>query len=205
VVVNAKNTWCEELTVGQLKRIWESRSRVQTWNDIDPRYPKQEIVLYGPDTDSGTFEYFTEVICARRGNSRTDYTPSSNDNILIQGVEGDVGALGYFGYAYYSMNRGALRALRIIPETITAASTNAKNAGIAPSDETIVSGRYKPLSRTLFLYVNRKSLNRREVSAFLAFYIEQSPSLAADVHYIPLPPGRAADCRERLKLALLSK
>ena len=121
----------------QLRRIWESHSRVKTWNDLDPSYPKQEIVLYGPDTDSGTFEYFTEVICGRRGNSRTDYTPSSNDNILIQGIEGDVGALGYFGYAYYSMNRGPLRALRIVSDSDGAAGKQSTAAGVIPSDQSI--------------------------------------------------------------------
>src|SRR5580704_237128 len=156
VVVNAKNTWCDALTVGQLRKVWESHSRIKTWDDVDPSYPKQEIVLYGPDTDSGTFEYFTEVICGRRGNSRTDYTPSSNDNVLIQGVEGDTGALGYFGYAYSVLNRGAVRAVPI------AAGSN-PSAAIVPNEATIASGEYAPLSRPLFLYVNRRALCRREV------------------------------------------
>jgi phosphate transport system substrate-binding protein len=204
VVVNAKNTWCNALTVGQLRKIWESHSRIETWNDVDPSYPKQEIVLYGPDTDSGTFEYFTEVICGRRGNSRTDYTPSSNDNILIQGVEGDVGALGYFGYAYYSTNRGALRALPIVPESNPSTRNDGTATGVAPSEMTILSGEYKPLTRSLFLYVNRKALNRSEVAAFLQFYIDHAPSLVSEVHYVPLPPARAAECRARLKRALES-
>lgn len=202
VVVNAKNTWCEALTVSQLKRIWESRSRIKTWNQIDPRYPEKEIELYGPDTDSGTFEYFTEVICGRRGNCRTDYTPSSNDNILIQGVEGDVGALGYFGYAYYSMNRSVLRAVPIVPESDKSAGRRATADGVAPSAETILSGQYKPLARSLFLYVNRKALKRPEVAAFLTFYVDHAASLVTEGHYIPLPPARAADCRARLQLAL---
>jgi phosphate transport system substrate-binding protein len=205
VVVNASNTWCDALTVTQLRRIWESHSRIKTWNDIDPSYPKQEIVLYGPDTDSGTFEYFTEVICGRRGNSRTDYTPSSNDNILIQGIEGDVGALGYFGYAYYSMNRGALRALRIVADNDSAAGKQATATGVIPSEQTILNGQYKPLSRPLFLYVNRRALTRPEVRAFLTFYIENAASLVPEVHDIPLPSARAAESRERLKLALESK
>jgi phosphate transport system substrate-binding protein len=204
VVVNAKNTWCDALTVGQLRKVWESHSRIKTWDDVDPSYPKQEIVLYGPDTDSGTFEYFTEVICGRRGNSRTDYTPSSNDNVLIQGVEGDIGALGYFGYAYYSMNRGALRALRIVPEGNPSTENKQTPTGVAPSEETIRNGQYKPLSRSLFLYVNRKALKRPEVAAFLTFYMEHAPSLVSEVHYIPLPPARGAECRARLKRALES-
>lgn len=202
VVVNAKNTWCDSLTVGQLKRLWESESRILTWNDLDPAFPKQEIVLYGPDTDSGTFEYFTEVICGRRGNCRTDYTPSSNDNILIQGVEGDTGALGYFGYAYYTMNRGALRALKIVPSSGTSAGKTNPPGGIAPTDESIVNGKYRPLSRPLFIYANRKSLKRPEVAAFLTFYLDQATSFVTEVHYIPLPTARAAECRARLQQAL---
>jgi len=202
VVVNIKNTWCQSLSVGQLERLWKSGSRVQTWNELDPTFPKQEIVLYGPDTDSGTFEYFTDVICGRRGNSRTDYTPSSNDNVLIQGVEGDTGALGYFGYAYYSMNRGNLRALRIVPAADTTARANGAPSGIAPTDETILSGQYRPLSRPLFLYVNRKALGRPEVAAFVTFYLDQAPAFVSEVHYVPLPPARAAESRARLTHAL---
>jgi phosphate transport system substrate-binding protein len=202
VVVNAKNTWCHSLTVGQLKRLWESKSQIHTWNDLDPAFPNEEIVLYGPDTDSGTFEYFTQAICGRRGNSRTDYTPSSNDNVLIQGVEGDTGALGYFGYAYYTMNRNALRAINIIPAGATSAVQRSPPGGVAPTDETIVNGQYQPLSRPLFLYVNRKSLKRPNVAAFLTFYLDQASSFVSDVHYIPLPTARAAECRARLQQAL---
>ncbi len=109
VVVNPQNTWCRALTVGQLKQIWESGSRVSYWNEIDPAWPATKILLYGPDTDSGTFEYFTEVICGKRGNCRTDFQQSSDDNFLVQGVQGDTGALGYFGYAYSVLNREAVR------------------------------------------------------------------------------------------------
>ncbi len=205
VVVNPKNTWCSSLTVGQLKQLWESHSRIQNWNELDPAFPKQEIVLYGPDTDSGTFEYFTEVVCSRRGNSRTDYTPSSNDNILIQGVEGDAGAIGYFGYAYYTLNRDSLRALRIVPTTDSKTAAGTAAPGVAPTDESILSGRYKPLSRPLFVYVNRKSLRRPEVAAFVTFYLEQAPAFVSEVHYIPLPAASVAECRARLQQALQGK
>jgi phosphate transport system substrate-binding protein len=205
VVVNAKNTWCEYLTVEQLKALWESGSKFKYWNELDPAFPHQEIVLYGPDTDSGTFEYFTEVICGRRGNSRTDYTPSSNDNVLIQGVEGDAGALGYFGYAYYSSNRGPLRALRIVPAGDKTPGQKEAQSGIAPTDETILNGTYKPLSRPLFLYVNRKALKRPEVAAFLTFYLEQAPTFVSEVHYVPLPPSKSAESRLRLTQALQAK
>jgi phosphate transport system substrate-binding protein len=205
VVVNSKNTWCESLTVEQLKALWASGSQIKYWNELDPAYPRLEIVLYGPDTDSGTFEYFTDVICGRKGNSRSDYTPSSNDNVLIQGVEGDPGALGYFGYAYYSANRGPLRALRIVPAGDKFARQEGTQAGIAPTDETILSGAYKPLSRPLFLYANRKALKRPEVAAFLAFYLDQAPAFVSEVHYVPLPPQKIAESRLRLTQALNAK
>jgi phosphate transport system substrate-binding protein len=194
VVVNKENTWCRSLTVGQLKRLWESRSTITRWNQLDPRYPNEEIVLYGPDTDSGSFDSFTEVICGRRGNCRSDYTPSSNDNVLIQGVEGDPGALGYFGFAYYALHKDALRAISVAADDGSAA--------IAPSDETILSGKYSPLSRPLFLYVNRDALVRPEVAAFLRFYLDQGPSIVSEVHSIPLPAAENARSIARLAEAL---
>ncbi len=129
VVVNPQNTWCKSLTVEQLKKLWQAGSKLKTWNELDPSFPNQKIILYGPDTDSGTFDYFTEVICGKRGNSRTDYTPNSNDNVLIQGVQGDAGALGYFGYAYYILNKETIRALPIAAKD---------GAPVAPTDETIL-------------------------------------------------------------------
>lgn len=195
VVVNAKNTWCDCLTLAQLKRIWEHGSDIKKWSDLDPAFPDEELVLYGPDPDSGSFDYFTEVICGRRGNSRIDYQPSSNDNVLIQGVEGDAGALGYFGYAYYVLNQGGLKVIPIAPGP-------SKSAGIAPTVETILDGTYKPLSRPLFLYVNKKSLKRPEVVAFLNYYLETGPSIVAEVHYIPLPPPQYAQTRAHFQEAL---
>jgi phosphate transport system substrate-binding protein len=195
VVVNSKNTWCEALTVAQLKKLWESGSKIKTWNELDPSFPNEKIILYGPDTDSGTFDYFTEAICGKKGNSRTDYTPSSNDNVLIQGVQGNPGGLGYFGYAYYVLNKDTLRAVKI-------ASGTDKAAAIAPTDETILSGQYKPLSRPLFLYVNKKSLSRTEVIAFLRFYLDRGPNLVKEVHYIPLPESGYKVARDRLTIGI---
>jgi phosphate transport system substrate-binding protein len=192
VVVNAKNTWCDCLTVDQLKKLWQSGSTIKTWNELDPSFPNEKIILYGPDTDSGTFDYFTEVICGKRGNSRTDYTPNSNDNVLIQGVQGNLGAMGYFGYAYYVLNKDTLKALKIAPG-------NDKLAGVGPTDETIINGKYRPLSRPLFLYVNTRSLGRPEVMSFLRFYLERGPELVKEVHYIPLPASAYEESRNRLK------
>jgi phosphate transport system substrate-binding protein len=194
VVINPQNTWCQSLTVAQLKKLWQSGSTLKTWNELDPRFPKQKIILYGPDTDSGTFDYFTEVICGKRGNSRTDYTPNSNDNVLIQGVQGDPGALGYFGYAYYVLNKDTLRAVPI-------AGTDGQPP-VAPNDETILSGQYKPLSRPLFLYVNKMALARPETVAFLKFYLDRGPLLVKEVHYVPLPAKEYDESRSRLKSSI---
>ncbi len=194
VVVNPHNTWCRALTVPQLKRIWESGSRVTYWNEIDPAWPATKILLYGPDTDSGTFEYFTEVVCGKRGNCRTDFQQSSDDNFLVQGVQGDTGALGYFGYAYSVLNRDAVRAVPI------AAGSNPA-AAVVPNEATIASGEYAPLSRPLFLYVNRRSLRRPEVVEYLNFYLDRGPGLAAEVHSLPLPPAQYAEARAQLTRA----
>ncbi len=193
VVVNPQNIWCKSLTVEQLKTLWQAGSKLKTWNELDPSFPNQKIILYGPDTDSGTFDYFTEVICGKRGNSRTDYTPNSNDNVLIQGVQGDAGALGYFGFAYYVLNKETIRAVPIAAKD---------GAPVAPSDETILSGQYKPLSRPLFLYVNKKALSRPEAVAFVKFYLDRGPSLVKEVHYIPLPAKEYEVSRARLKAAI---
>jgi len=194
VVVNPRNTWCRTLTVAQLKQIWESGSTVTYWNQINPAWPHTKVLLYGPDTDSGTFEYFTEVICGKRGNCRTDYQQSSDDNFLVQGVQGDTGALGYFGYAYAVLNRDSVKAI-----SIAAGSDPA--AAVVPNETTIASGEYAPLSRPLFLYVNTRALRRPEVVAYLKFYLDRGPGLAAEVHSLPLPQAQYAETRAQLARA----
>jgi phosphate transport system substrate-binding protein len=195
VVVNPQNTWCRALTVEQLKQIWEAGSSVTSWNQIDPAWPSTKILLYGPDTDSGTFEYFTEVICGKRGDCRTDFQQSSDDNFLVQGVQGDKGALGYFGYAYSVLNRDTVK-------TIPIANGSDPASAVMPSESTIASGKYAPLSRPLFLYVNRRALRRPEVVAYLSFYLDRSPELAAEVHSLPLPRAQYAETRAKLAAAL---
>jgi phosphate transport system substrate-binding protein len=195
VVVNSQNTWCKSLTVDQLKRLWKPGSKIKTWDELDPTYPKQKIVLYGPDSDSGTFDYFTEAICGKRGSSRADYTANSNDNVLIQGVQGDPGAIGYFGYGYYVLNQGTLRALPISTGGLQAAP-------VAPTDDTISSGRYKPLSRPLVLYVNKNSLKRPCIASFLKFYLDRGPALIKEIHFIPLPAEDYAEAQSVLQKAL---
>lgn len=173
IVKNPQNNWCNNLTVEQLKKIWQPQSKIQKWSDIDPNWPDKKIVLFGPDTDSGTFDYFTEVVTGEEGASRSDYTASTDDNVLVQGVSGEKFALGYFGYAYFEENENKLDSISI--------------NGVKPTFETIKSGKYSPLSRPLLIYVNKESLERPEVKAFVKFYLENAKSLVRDVGYIPLP------------------
>ena len=141
VVANPENTWAQNLTTEDLKKIWADGSTVKTWKDVNPAWPAEPIKLYGPDQDSGTYDYFIEEILGKDGKIRKDYSPSSDDNQLVQGVEGDKGALGYFGYAYYLEQKDKLKAFSV--------------NGILPSDETVKNGTYKPLSRPLYLYINK--------------------------------------------------
>jgi phosphate transport system substrate-binding protein len=177
VVVNHQNTWVDYMTVQELNMTWRPNSTVTKWNDIRPSWPDQPIHLYGPGTDSGTFDYFTEVIVGKVDASRPDYTASEDDNILVQGIAGDTYALGYFGYAYYAENTDKLK---IVP-------IDSGSGPVTPSDQTINSGQYVPLSRPLFIYVNKESLERAEVKAFVRFYMENGEQLVAEVGYTPLP------------------
>jgi len=177
VVVNHQNTWVDYMTVQELNMTWRPNSTVTKWNDIRPSWPDQPIHLYGPGTDSGTFDYFTEVIVGRVDASRPDYTASEDDNILVQGIAGDTYALGYFGYAYYAENTDKLK---IVP-------IDSGSGPVTPTDQTINSGQYVPLSRPLFIYVNRESLERVEVKAFVRFYMENGEQLVSEVGYTPLP------------------
>jgi phosphate transport system substrate-binding protein len=177
VVVNHQNTWVDYMTVQELNMTWRPNSTVTKWNDIRPSWPDQPIHLYGPGTDSGTFDYFTEVIVGTVDASRPDYTASEDDNILVQGIAGDTYALGYFGYAYYAENTDKLK---IVP-------IDSGSGPVTPTDQTINSGQYVPLSRPLFIYVNKESLERAEVKEFVRFYMENGEQLVAEVGYTSLP------------------
>jgi len=179
VVVNPANTAVQCLTTDELRKIWQPGSQVRTWAQVREGLPNREIKLYGPGTSSGTFDYFTEEINGETGASRPDYTASEDDNVLVQGVEGDPYALGYFGFAYYAENRNRLNVVAI------------DNGGgcVMPSPETIENGTYRPLSRPLFLYIKRQSLARPEVRDFLRFVNENAAELVPQVGYIPLDPG----------------
>jgi phosphate transport system substrate-binding protein len=176
VMVNPANTWVDFLTVDELKRVWQAGSTVHTWQDLRPEWPAEAIKLYGPDTDSGTFDYFTEVVTGE-GSCRPDYTASADDNVLVTGVAGDKHALGYFGFAYYEENKDKLKLVPIDSGT----------GPVLPSEITINNGSYAPLSRPLFIYVSTAAAERPEIQAFVKFYLEQAGTLAAEVGYVALP------------------
>lgn len=181
VVLNPNNDWCDHLTVDQLKEIWRPSSAVNNWSDLNPEWPHESITLYGPGTDSGTFDSFTESIVGEAGASRADYTASEDDNVLVTGVQEDPYALGYFGYAYYQENRDRLKLLAV----------DDGQGGITPSEETVRNGTYTPLSRPLYLYVRTDSLLREEVRDFIQFYLDHSAELAREVGYVPISDGSA--------------
>ncbi len=181
VAINPRNTWLKQATVAELKKMWEpgAQGKVMRWNQVNPAWPDQPIKLFGAGSDSGTFDYFTEAIVGKAKSSRGDYTASEDDNVLVQGVSGDVNAIGYFGYAYYAENMSKLKALPIIEK-------DGKPA-VSPSAETVIAGTYQPLARPIFIYVNTKSLAKPEVKKFIDFYMTQGAKMAKEVKYVPLP------------------
>jgi phosphate transport system substrate-binding protein len=180
VVVNPKNEWLKEISIDELKKMWEpaAAGKVTRWNQVNPAWPDRPISLFGPGADSGTFEYFTEAVTGKSKSSRGDFTASEDDNVLVQGVSRDVGALGYFGFAYYAENRDKLKALPI--------SWKGGKA-IGPSLETVVNGTYQPLSRPIFIYVKEESAKRPEVREFVEFFNRNADKLVREVKYVPLP------------------
>ena len=181
VVVNPSNDWAKELTVTDLKKIWapEAQGTVKSWRDVRPEWPDVPLKLYGPGGDSGTFEYFTEAVVGKAKSSRGDYTASEDDNVLVQGVSGDKGGLGYFGYAYYAENRDKVRAVPIV---------NRAGTAVMPSPEAVKDGTYNPLARPIFIYVADKSLTgNANVRKFVDFYLDNAADLVAEVKYVPLP------------------
>jgi phosphate transport system substrate-binding protein len=181
VVVHPKNTWIKSMTVEELKRIWEpaAQGKITRWNQVNPAWPDAPLKLFGAGADSGTFDYFTEAIVGKAKSSRGDYTASEDDNVLVQGVSRDVNALGFFGYAYYAENRDKLRAVPIVEKP--------GKPAVAPSEETVISGTYQPLSRPIFIYVNAKAIARPEVREFVQYYMTHGAKLAKEVKYVPLP------------------
>ena len=189
VAVNPGNDFASCLTVDELKAMWEPGSTVNNWNQVRSSFPDQKLTLYGPDTDSGTFDYFTEEIVGEAQASRADYSPNANDNILVQGVAGDKNSLGYFGFAYYLENQDRLNAVAI----------DGGNGCVNPTPETIKNGSYTPLSRPLFIYVNKAELAKPEVRAFVDFYLDNAAQLAAEVGYVALTDAEYDDSRSKIQ------
>jgi phosphate transport system substrate-binding protein len=192
VAVHKDNDWADSITVAELKRIWrpEAEEEITRWNQVRAEWPDKELVLFGPGTDSGTFDYFTEAIVGKSKSSRRDFTNSEDDNVLVQGIEGNPNALGYFGYAYYEPNKEKLKALAI---------QDGEQAPVKPSVSTVLDGTYSPLSRPLFIYVNKKSAEKPEVKAFVEFYLNNVKALSTEVSYVPLPDGAYEMVRERFE------
>ena len=188
VVVNPENDWVDCLTVEQLNEIWGPGSEVDSWQDVDPSFPDEPIQLFGPGTDSGTFDYFTDVVNGEEGASRTDYQPSEDDNVIVQGVQGSPGALGYFGLSYVQENEGAVKPIEI----------DGGEGCVAPSVETVLDGSYQPLGRPLFVYPSDKALARPEVQAFLEFYIENEQEIAEQALYVELSEQQQQEAADKI-------
>jgi phosphate transport system substrate-binding protein len=179
VVINPKNDWAKNMTVAELKKIWEpeAQGKITKWNQVNPKWPDAPIKLFGPGADSGTFDYFTDAINKKEKASRGDFTASEDDNVLVTGVSRDKNALGYFGLAYYVENKDKLAAVAV----------DGGKGPISPSMESVENGSYAPLSRPIFIYVNAKSLEKPEVKAFVEFYLKHAATLVKEVKYVPLP------------------
>jgi phosphate transport system substrate-binding protein len=191
VVVNPENDWVDCVTVAQLKKIWDTGSKVKSWRDVDPSFPDVSMKLYGAGTDSGTFDYFTDAINGEEGRSRSDYSATEDDNVTVQGVSGDRGALGYFGLSYFEQNKDTLKALEI----------DGGDGCIAPSVETAQNGTYKPLSRPLFIYAKKASFERLEVHAFIEFILDNEREIAEAAQFVPLTDEQLTKAKADLAAA----
>jgi phosphate transport system substrate-binding protein len=191
VAVSRQNDWVDSISVEELKRIWEpdAQDKITKWSDIRPEWPDAKIVLYGAGSDSGTFDYFTEAVVGKSKSSRTDFTASEDDNILVKGIAGDKHALGYLPFAYYETNKDKLKAVAI--------TAGEGKQGVLPTLENVLNATYTPLSRPLFIYVNKKSAERAEVKDFVHFYLDNVTELAKEVHYLPLQAKAYEMARER--------
>ena len=176
VVAHPENEFLDYLTVEELRKIWQPESMVNKWSDIRAEWPDRPLALYGPGTDSGTFDYFTEAVNGKSQVCRPDFTASEDDNVLVQGISGDPDALGFFGFAYYAENASRLKLIPI----------DGGDGPVFPSNDTINKNTYKPLSRPIFIYVNDQA-RREEVVAFVEFYLREAPVLAQEVGYVALP------------------
>ena len=191
VVVNPQNSWVNDITIEELRKIWEPAAQgvITRWNQVRPEWPDEEIHLYGPGVASGTYDYFTEAIVGQSGSSRGDYTASEDDNVLVQGIAGDRYGLGFFGLAYYEENQNKLKLIAV---------DNGERA-VYPSVETVSDGTYSPLSRPVYIYVNSLAAERPEVVEFVHFYLDSAPEITKQIGYVPLPDAMYAQQKEKFE------
>ena len=192
VVVNKDNDWVDCLTVDELKKIWQPGSKIDSWNDLDAPYPDEELTLFGPGTDSGTFDYFTDEIVGEEGASRSDYSASEDDNTIVTGVSGERGGLGYFGFSYFEENDDTLKALEI----------DGGEGCVAPSVENAQNGTYTPLSRPLFIYAKQESLRKPEVEALVRYALDNQSEIAEASRFVPLTNEQLEQAQMGLEAAV---
>jgi phosphate transport system substrate-binding protein len=191
VVVSPENTWCKDITLAELKMLWEpaAQGKITKWNQIRKEWPNEEIHLFGPGVESGTYDYFTEVVVGKSHSSRGDFTASEDDNVLVQGVKSDKNALGFFGLAYFTENQDKLKLVAV---------DNGKGA-VLPSEETVKNKSYSPLGRPLFIYVSNKALAKAECAEFVKFYLDNAPAFSRDVGYVPMNDDEMKAEKEKLE------
>jgi phosphate transport system substrate-binding protein len=195
LVVNRQNTWANCLTTDELKKVWDRNSKVNSWNEVRSSFPNVPLKLFGPGTDSGTFEFFTEKINGRARQSRSDYSASENDNVLVQGVAGERGAMGYFGLSYYLANKSRLKVLQV----------DAGSGCKTPSVGTVQSRAYKPLSRGLFVYAKKKAFKRDVVAAFIRHMIVNEKTIAQRARIVPLTKRQLAKAKRQYNTAIKNR
>ena len=195
LVVNRQNTWANCLTTDELKKVWDRNSKVNNWNEIRSSFPNVPLKLFGPGTDSGTFEFFTEKINGRARQSRSDYSASENDNVLVQGVAGERGGMGYFGLSYYLSNKSRLKVLQV----------NAGNGCKTPSVATVQSREYRPLSRGLFVYAKKKSFKRDVVAAFIRHMIVNEKAISQKAKIVPLTRAQLRKAQRQYNTAIKNR
>jgi phosphate transport system substrate-binding protein len=188
VVVNPDNDWAQCLATAELKKIWDKGSKVENWNQVKPDFPDQGMKLFGAGTDSGTFDYFTEQINGEEGRSRTDYSPSEDDNVTVAGVSGDRGNLGYFGLSYAIANEGKVKAVQI----------DSGDGCVEPANETVQDDTYRPLSRPLLIYPSQSALQKPEVQAFVKFYVDNYDTIAEQAQFVPMTEEQAQESKDNV-------
>jgi phosphate transport system substrate-binding protein len=195
IVVNTKNTWVNEITAAELKKMWEpaAQGKVMTWKQVNAKWPDEKLSLFGASTDNGTFDYFTEAIVEKSKSSRGDYTASVDHNTRVMGVNSNKGALGYIPYAYYISNKDKLKLVGVI-----GGDKAPSKKAVLPNEKTVITGEYYPLSRPIFIYVSQEAMKKPEVKQYVEFYLDKAAEMAKQVQYIPLPATAYKTAKEHL-------